>query len=172
MHEPIFLRSRVTTIAFSIFLAAMHHNAAAFGSINEISQDPIAAEFKGLDRNQDGRLTHAEAGRDSEIAPRFNKADRNHDGKLSEAEYADTKNELQQARMKSFIEDSALTAKIKAELLKDNVIRGLAISVETYRGKVILSGFVDNEHQVRRAAEIASGVRGVLGVKNSLLLKG
>jgi len=37
---------------------------------------------------------------------------------------------------------------------------------------VILSGFVDTEAQASRAVEIASGVRGVLSVKNSLIVKG
>lgn len=172
MHKPSLTRSRVTSSALAIVLAAMHHNAAAFGTMNDLSQDPAVAEFKALDKNHDGYLSHEEAGRDVDIATRFNSTDRNHDGKLAEDEYAVAKSELQQARMKSFLEDSTITAKVKADLLKDNGIRGLSISVETHRGQVILSGFVDNEQQVRRAAEIASGVRGVLGVKNSLLLKG
>ena len=65
-----------------------------------------------------------------------------------------------------------VAARIKAELLKDTGIRGLRISVETHHGQVILSGFVESENQIRRAAEIASGVRGVVSVKNSLILKG
>ncbi len=172
MHKPNLTRSHIAPTALAILLAAMQNDAAAFGTFSDLDQDPTAAEFKALDRNHDGYLSHEEAGRDADIASRFNSADRNRDGKLSESEYAGTKSELQQAHMKSFLEDSTITAKVKADLLKDNGVRGLAISVETHRGLVILSGFVDNEQQVRRAAEIASGVRGVLGVKNSLLLKG
>jgi hyperosmotically inducible protein len=50
-------------------------------------------------------------------------------------------------------------------------MKSLAIKVQTYHGQVILSGFVDNAAQSKRAVEIASGVRGVLSVKNSLVIK-
>lgn len=172
MHKAEFTRIRITSTVLAMALAAVHYNAAAFGTIDDLSNDPIANEFKVLDRNHDGYLSHDEAGHDGDIAASFVSADRNHDGKLSEDEYARAKNDLQQAHMKSFLDDSTITAKVKADLLKDIGVRGLVISVETHRGQVILSGFVDNEQQIRRAAEIASGVRGVISVKNSLLLKG
>jgi hyperosmotically inducible protein len=43
--------------------------------------------------------------------------------------------------------------------------------VETYKGTVLLSGFVDSEEQVRRATEIAASVDGVVNVKNGLAVK-
>lgn len=64
-----------------------------------------------------------------------------------------------------------ITAKVKASLLKDRKVKGLQVNVETYRGTVLLSGFVNEEQQAQRAAEIASGIRGVTAVKNSLMVK-
>ena len=172
MLRPGLTRTHITSSALAMSLAVMHYDAAAFGSINYLPDDPIAAEFKALDKNHDGHLSHDEASHDADIAARFDSADLNHDKKLSEDEFAKEKNDLQQAHMKLFLDDSTITARVKADLVKDIGVRGLAISVETHRGQVILSGFVDNDQQIRRAAEIASGVRGVLSVKNSLLLKG
>jgi hyperosmotically inducible protein len=56
-------------------------------------------------------------------------------------------------------------------LLKDPDIKSLDVSVETYRGHVLLNGFVEDENQVRKAARIASGVRGVVSVRNALIVK-
>lgn len=156
----------------ALMLAGTQVDAHAFGTLNDQLQDALAVEFNKLDRNQDARLTRDEAGRDADIAPGFGSADRNHDGTLATEEYSAAKGAIQQARLEAYLEDSTVTARIKAELLKDNGFRGLAISVETLRGKVILSGFVNTEQQARRAVEIASGVRGVHSVKNGLLLKG
>lgn len=146
--------------------------AAAFGTLEDQAEGSFVKAFKSLDRNHNSFLSREESAHDQDLADRFDLADSNHDGKLSDREYADTKSSLQQARVKSYLEDSTVTARVKAELLKDEGIRGLSISVETHRGQVILSGFVDKEEQIRRASEIASGVRGVISVKNSLILKG
>ena len=172
MHQPDMTRASATVLVLALALAAISLNAAAFGALNELPADSTVAEFKALDKNQDGYLTHDETEQDTFLSSRFNTADRNHDGKLSEDEFSEEKREGQQALVKSFLEDSTITAQIKANLIKDNGIRGLAISVQTHRRQVILSGFVDNEQQVSRAYEIAFGVSGVLSVKNSLLLKG
>jgi hyperosmotically inducible protein len=50
-------------------------------------------------------------------------------------------------------------------------VSGIAVSVETHNGTVLLSGFVDSDAQMRRAQEIASGVAGVVSVKNGLAVK-
>ena len=69
------------------------------------------------------------------------------------------------------IDDSVITTKVKAALVKDPVVSALAVSVETRKGIVVLSGFVDNESQARRAAEVAAGVQGVVSVKSGLVVK-
>lgn len=70
-----------------------------------------------------------------------------------------------------YIDGSVLTTKIKAKLLADDYVKGLPITVKTYKNVVQLSGFVDNEIQERRAMEIARSVEGVVDVKNALIVK-
>ena len=70
-----------------------------------------------------------------------------------------------------FVDDSVITAKIKAEIAADKLISLYQISVETYKGAVQLSGFVDSQEQVDEAMEIAEKVPGVKKVTNSLMIK-
>ncbi|TAL18651.1 BON domain-containing protein [bacterium] len=70
-----------------------------------------------------------------------------------------------------FVDDSVITAKIKAEIAGDKLISLYQISVETYKGVVQLSGFVNTQEQVDEAIGIAEKVPGVKKVKNSLLIK-
>jgi hyperosmotically inducible periplasmic protein len=66
------------------------------------------------------------------------------------------------------IDDSLLTAKVKAALIEDPVTKARDINVETYRGVVQLGGFVDNAEQKSKATEIARSVTGVQEVRNDL----
>ena len=68
------------------------------------------------------------------------------------------------------IDDSILTTKIKSGLLTDPVVKGLDTKVETYKGNVQLSGFVENQAQIDRAIEIARSVDGVKSVENKMNL--
>lgn len=70
-----------------------------------------------------------------------------------------------------YIDGSVLTTKIKTKLLADDYVKGLPITVKTYKNVVQLSGFVDNEMQERRAMEIARSVEGVVDVKDALIIK-
>lgn len=172
-HLKTYLSRRRTLVPLlAITIASPAGNAFAFGMQDDQSQTVLHSEFKKLDRNSDKNLSREEGSRDKDIAPNFGKADTDGNGTLSAEEYGNFKGAIQQARVESYLDDSTVTAKVKAELLKDSGIKGLAIKVETYRGQVILSGFVDTEMQARRAVEIASGIRGVLAVKNSLVVKG
>lgn len=66
------------------------------------------------------------------------------------------------------IDDSVVTAKVKAALIEDPVTKAHDIDVETYRGVVQLGGFVDSAEQKSRAAELARKVAGVTEVRNDL----
>ena len=70
-----------------------------------------------------------------------------------------------------YIDSSALTAKVKSALVKDEVVKARDVQVETFRGTVQLSGFVDSEAQKERATEVARSVSGVVDVKNNLIVK-
>jgi len=71
----------------------------------------------------------------------------------------------------SFVNDGVITAKIKAALINDPVVSALDVSVDTDKGVVLLSGFVDNKNQAQRALEIATAVTGVKTVKSNLTVK-
>ncbi|MHB8255217.1 MAG: BON domain-containing protein [Acidiferrobacter sp.] len=70
-----------------------------------------------------------------------------------------------------YFNDSAITSKIKARLLEDQALQGFQIKVDTYRGHVILSGFVNRSNQVRQAMRLARHTPGVVSVRNDLVVK-
>lgn len=70
-----------------------------------------------------------------------------------------------------YIDSSALTAKVKSALVSDEVVKARDVQVETFRGTVQLSGFVDTEAQKERATAVAKSVPGVRDVKNNLIVK-
>jgi len=72
----------------------------------------------------------------------------------------------------AYIDDSAITTKVKEVILAEPGLRSLQISVETYKDVVQLSGFVDTPQSRTRAGELAAGVAGVKSVKNDLVVKG
>ena len=86
------------------------------------------------------------------------------DGKLDAAEFIKAEAIHERSVAGQFVDDSVITARVKTALLRDSSVSGLAVSVETHKGTVVLSGFVDNDGQMRRAQEIAAGVPGVVNV--------
>jgi hyperosmotically inducible protein len=71
-----------------------------------------------------------------------------------------------------YADDAALTAKVKSAIATDVGARAAgAVSVDTYRGTVQLSGFADSPDQVKRAIEAAKKVGGVRAVKNDIRIK-
>ena len=77
----------------------------------------------------------------------------------------------QRASTGQILDDSVITAKIKAAILEEPSLKSLQINVETFRGTVQLSGFVDNAQSVGKAESVARGVAGVVAVKNDLIVK-
>lgn len=70
------------------------------------------------------------------------------------------------------IDDSVVTTKVKSALLADPDVKGFEIKVETRKGEVQLSGFVDSQTQIDRAVDLARRVDGVTRVENKMTLKG
>lgn len=70
-----------------------------------------------------------------------------------------------------YIDDSAITTKVKAAIFNDPALKVFQINVETFKGEVQLSGFVDSAQNVSKAGEVARGVGGVKSVKNNLIVK-
>ena len=70
-----------------------------------------------------------------------------------------------------YIDDSVITAKVKTALLNSPKVGGLSIEVETFRGEVQLSGFVDTKDERAEAEKLSKTVPGVLSVKNDIRVK-
>ena len=70
-----------------------------------------------------------------------------------------------------YVDDSAIMTKVKADLIADPVTKGFQIGVETFKGVVQLSGFVNNAKEKEKASEITGKVKGVKGVKNDIVVK-
>jgi osmotically-inducible protein OsmY len=70
-----------------------------------------------------------------------------------------------------YVDDSVITTKVKSMLANDDFLKSFEISVETYKGTVQLSGFVDSQKAIDKAGEIARSVKGVKSVKNNLNVK-
>jgi hyperosmotically inducible periplasmic protein len=70
-----------------------------------------------------------------------------------------------------YVDDAAITSKVKAAILAEPGLKTLQIGVETYKDIVQLSGFVDNAQAKTRAGEVAAGVSGVKSVRNNLVVK-
>jgi osmotically-inducible protein OsmY len=70
-----------------------------------------------------------------------------------------------------YVDDSVITTKVKSLLAADDFLKSFKISVETFKGDVQLSGIVDSQKAVDKAAEITRSVQGVKSVKNNLIVK-
>lgn len=70
-----------------------------------------------------------------------------------------------------YVDDSVITTKVKSLLAADDFLKSFQIGVETYKGVVQLSGFVNAQKAVDKAIEITRTVNGVKAVKNDLIVK-
>lgn len=70
-----------------------------------------------------------------------------------------------------YFDDTWITTKVKGELLGDPSVSGTAISVETFRGTVQLSGFAKSQAEIDRAVKLTREVSGVKSVKNDIRLR-
>lgn len=75
------------------------------------------------------------------------------------------------SRTASNMSDAAITAKVKTGLAAAKDTSALAIKVETEKGVVMLSGFVDSKAEAERAEKVAKGVEGVTSVKSTIKVK-
>lgn len=68
----------------------------------------------------------------------------------------------------AYIDDAAITAKVKAQMAADKNVRGLRISVTTIKGVVQLGGFAHSKQEAKEAAAIARAIAGVNSVNNDI----
>jgi osmotically-inducible protein OsmY len=72
----------------------------------------------------------------------------------------------------AYLDDSVITAKVKAAILEEPTLKSAEINVETSKGRVQLSGFVGSRADIAKAVQVAKRVNGVKSVKNDMILKG
>ena len=124
--------------------------------------------FRGLDRNGDGFLSREEVSHIRGYDGPFEEADDNRDGQLSPDEFIKSESIHGRQAVGKVFDDTVLTAKVKAALLRERGIKSTDVKVESNQGRVLLSGFVDSDDQKKRAVNVASGVDGVTEVRDGI----
>jgi hypothetical protein len=76
-----------------------------------------------------------------------------------------------QAGTGEYFDDTVITTKVKAAILHEPSLSAAEINVETFKGEVQLSGFVNSRADISKAIEVARTVSGVSSVKNDMRLK-
>lgn len=134
-------------------------------------EDPVPSRFLMLDANRDGVVSKNEVMSIEGYDRFFSEADDNRDGKLDQSEFMKFQSLQDRAYLARVASDSAITAKVRAALLLEPRVDSLDVSVETYNGGVLLSGFVKDETQRRKAVQAAAAVRGVTRVKDGMAVR-
>ncbi len=70
-----------------------------------------------------------------------------------------------------YVDDTVITTKVKAAIFNEPSLKVFEINVETFKGEVQLSGFVNSRSDMDKAVEVARGVKGVTSVKHDMRLK-
>jgi osmotically-inducible protein OsmY len=70
-----------------------------------------------------------------------------------------------------YVDDAAITTKVKAAIFNDPMLKSAEINVETFKGRVQLSGFVSNRASIEHAVVVARGVSGVTSVADDMRVK-
>jgi len=70
-----------------------------------------------------------------------------------------------------YIDDTAITTSVKAAIFNEPGLKSAEINVETFKGRVQLSGFVSSREKIERAVHVAQGINGVTSVSNDMQVK-
>lgn len=70
-----------------------------------------------------------------------------------------------------YFDDTVVTTKVKAAILNEPSLKSAEINVETFKGVVQLSGFVNSQADINKAVEVVRKVNGVKSVKNDMRVK-
>lgn len=141
--------SKILKIAGASFLIS----TLALLCVPTFAETPAERTQSARPGNTTGSESHSNAG---SVLPMNNSNDGTGSGKSS---------------VRTLVDDSILTTKIKAGMLADPGVKATEVSVETNSGEVTLSGAVASQPEVEQAQKIAEGVNGVKTVINKLTLK-
>jgi osmotically-inducible protein OsmY len=70
-----------------------------------------------------------------------------------------------------YVDDTVITGKVKAAIFNEPTLKSAEINVETFKGVVQMSGFVNSQADINKAVSLARSVEGVVSVKNDMRLK-
>ncbi|HWR76543.1 MAG TPA: BON domain-containing protein [Thiobacillus sp.] len=70
-----------------------------------------------------------------------------------------------------YVDDAVITTKVKAAIFNESTLKSSEINVETFKGVVQMSGFVNSQADINKAVELARSVKGVASVKNDMRVK-
>jgi osmotically-inducible protein OsmY len=70
-----------------------------------------------------------------------------------------------------YVDDAVITTKVKTAVLNDPELKATEINVETFKGKVQLSGYVNSQADIDQAVAVARAIKGVNSVTNDMRLK-
>lgn len=79
--------------------------------------------------------------------------------------------ERKQESVGAYVDDAGITTKIKARFVENKQVDASAISVETLKGMVMLSGFAKSQTERTTAENLARGVKGVVGVTDNIVVR-
>ena len=87
------------------------------------------------------------------------------------ADKAEVKTDAAARKTGAVVADSVITTKVKADIFKEPELKSMAIHVETEKGVVMLSGFVDSKADADKAVAVAKNIEGVTSVKSAIKVK-
>ena len=70
-----------------------------------------------------------------------------------------------------YVDDTVITSKVKAAFVNESTLSSAEINVESFKGVVQLSGFVNSNADITKAVSVARSISGVKSVKNDMRLK-
>lgn len=70
-----------------------------------------------------------------------------------------------------YLDDTSITTRVKTAIFEDPSLKSAEINVETFKGRVQLSGFVSSRANIDRATAVAQSVSGVASVANDMRIK-
>ena len=159
---------KMIALVGALYLGGM---SAAFASPSmEMAKTySVPPDFVDFDKNKDGYVTLAEFLAMNKATQAFMDADANRDGRLNQDEYMKARAIDHRLQASDYFSDAWISTKVKALLLKENLVDNVGINVDTHDGYVQLSGWVREPQQATTAVRLAYRVDGVKRVINDLI---
>lgn len=160
----------VTALAWAIPFAQAE-TTSSHAQVGVTQPQADSTVFRKLDADRDGFLSRAEVRELDGYGKAFTEADRDRDARLSPAEAVTAHQLYERGIAARFAGDAWLTTKVKAALLREKGLDSMDVSVETFESEVLLSGFVSDAEQKRKALLVTSRVEGVKHVRDGLAVR-